>query len=104
MAFGAAITQRSRGENITHFGAIRMRVVGTGQLLMTLQSLDDVETEPLLPITLQATTNREITRLCNFSQQRSFLRLETININERVRINRIIVFVKEIYTSYPGTE
>jgi len=93
----------SVGENIMHFGAVRMRLTGTGSLLMSLFSLDDIKSQTLVPFTMQSSTNIQVTRLSNFNEQRAALRLRTTEINEFFRINRIILFTKEIYTSYPGT-
>lgn len=104
MAFGAAGSGRSGGENISHFAAVRMRVTGSGQLQLTLSSLDNEIVQPLVPITMQNTTSKEPTRLCNFTTQRCFIRLETTEKDEIFRINRIIVFAKEVATSYPGNE
>ncbi len=94
--------QGSSGEGIIHFGAVRMRLTGTGNLDMTLYSLDDVKSSDLLPITINSSSNIQPTRLSNFNEQRAALRISTDEINEYFRINRIILFVKDIYTSYPG--
>jgi hypothetical protein len=88
---------------VNHFGAIRMRLTGTGSLLMTLYSLDDVLSQPLVAFTMALTSNIEPTRLCNFNQQRAALKIQTTVIDEYFRINRIILFTKPIYTSFPGT-
>jgi len=89
-------------ENILHFGAVRMRVTGAGSLRMTLSDLDDTNPETLVPLTLQSAPGREPTRLCNHKSQRVKLKLYTNAIDEIVRINRIILYAKELYTSYPG--
>ena len=100
---GAALSEGSSGENISHFAAIRIRVTGTGFLRMRVLSLDDVKTKTLVPFTL-ATTSRIIpTRLVNFMEQRASFELKTTEIDERFRINRIIIFTKEVFTSYPGS-
>ncbi len=103
-SFGTARSNRSQGENITHFTGVRMRVTGVGELEMTLLSLDDVKAQQLLPFTMSSATNREPLRLSNFNEQRCYLHLGTDVIDEYFRINRIILFAKEIYTSYPGNE
>lgn len=92
----------SSGENISHINAIRMRVVGQGSLNMTLYSLQDVESQVLVPVTLSSATNRQPTRLANFMQQRASLELETTEIDDYFRINRLIIFTRETFTSYPG--
>jgi|SRR3990167_759210 len=92
----------SRGENISHINAIRMRVVGSGNLELTLYSLDDVDSQALVDITMSAATAIQPTRLANFWSQRVSLELKTDAINEYFRINRVIMFTKELYSSYPG--
>jgi hypothetical protein len=92
----------SAGENIAHFTAVRMRVTGEGNLKMTLFSLDDVRLQELNPFVLTPETNIQPTRLANFNEQRASLEIKTTEFQEYFRINRIILFSKEIYTSYPG--
>lgn len=91
----------SAGENISHFNAIRFRIVGTGELELSWHSLDDIRSQVLNPYTMQATTNIQPTRLCNFIEQRAYLTGETNGLGEYMRINRIIVFQKELFSSYP---
>jgi len=92
----------SAGENISHFTAVRLRVVGQGNLNMTLYSMDDIESQGLAPLVMASATNIQPTRLANFNQQRASLKIGTTEFQEYFRINRIILFSKEIYTSYPG--
>ena len=102
MPKGAALSEMSSGENISHFAAIRVRVNGTGSLNMTVYSLDDVRSKTLVPITMQASTRIIPTRLVNFTEQRAAFELSTTAIDEKFRINRIVIFMKEVFTSYPG--
>jgi hypothetical protein len=102
MPKGTSRSEGSSGENISHFHAIRMRVVGAGSLQMTLYSIDDIQNQSLVPFSLSATTHIQPTRLSNFIQQRASLEIKTTEVNEYFRINRIIVFCREYATSYPG--
>lgn len=102
MPFGASASEGSSGENISHLTALRFRVTGAGNLKLSLYSLDEVRSSTLVPLIMTMTTNRQPTRLCNFMEQRTKLRVMTTEINEIFRINRIIFFMKETYTSYPG--
>ena len=88
--------------NISHFTAVRLRMNGFGNLLMTLYSADDIRSQTLVPLMLDTLTNIQPTRLANFNEQQAALELGTTEIYEYFRINRIIIFSKEIYTSYPG--
>jgi hypothetical protein len=103
MAKGAALSEISSGENISHFAAIRVRVNGVGNLKMSVYSLDDVKTKTLVPLSMILKNRIIPTRLVNFVEQRASFELKTTDIGERFRINRIIIFMKEIYTSYPGS-
>jgi hypothetical protein len=86
-----------KGENFIHYGAIRIRVVGSGNLIPTFQSRDQVITSTQQPFVMQATNPIEPLKLTNFTSQGAFLRVETLNLNETFRINRIVVFVKPIW-------
>jgi hypothetical protein len=103
MPKGAALSEVSSGENISHFAAIRIRVNGTGNLKMTVFSLDDVRSKTLVPLVMQQQNRIIPTRLVNFTEQRAAFELKTTEIDEKFRINRIVIFTKEIYTSYPGS-
>lgn len=100
---GAALSGGSSGEIISHFGGIRVRVNGSGSLRPKLYSLDDVTSTTLVPITMAATTRIIPTRLCNFQEHRASLELKTTAMDEVFRINRIIVFVKEVFVEWPST-
>jgi hypothetical protein len=89
-------------ENIAHFTAVRMRVIGQGDLKMTMYSLDDIKSKELVPFALTSTARIQPTRLANFMEQRASLELYTTELNDYFRINRIIIFSKETFTSYPG--
>jgi len=89
------------GENITHFGGIRLRVTGRGNLKATFYSLDNVDSQALAVIPMSLATAIEPFRLANFITQRAFLRLETTELDETFKFNRIIVYAKPLYTSHP---
>lgn len=103
MPVGAVTSEGSSGESISHFAAIRVRVIGTGSLQMKVCSLDDVRVKTLVPLTMQPQARIIPTRLVNFMEQRASFELKTTNIDEEFRINRIVIFTKEVYTSYPGS-
>lgn len=102
MAIGATMTEGSGGENIQHFSTIRLRAVGVGFLKMKVYSLDDVKTKDLAPLTLTSGTRIQPNRIVNFVEQRASFELWTENTDEWLRINRISVYLKEIYTSHPA--
>lgn len=89
-------------EGILHWGAVTLRVTGSGNLRMHLTGLDNAITKTLVPIVMSDTSGREPTRLSNFNSQRTKIKLQTTAINEVMRINRIILWTKPIYTQFPG--
>lgn len=103
MPVGAAISEGSSGETISHFAAIRVRVSGTGNLRMAVYSLDDVRSKTLVPFVLTATARIIPTRLVNFMEQRASFEFKTTAIDEKMHVNRIIIFTKETFSSYPGS-
>ncbi len=88
-------------EVINHYGAVRLRVKGSANLLLKLFSLDEVKQTTLLPVPILAKNNIEPNRLSNFTQQRAKLEIRTIEINETFQISKIIVFVRPTAKSYP---
>lgn len=102
MAKGAALSEMSLGENVSHFAAIRIRVGGFGSLRMKVSSLDDVRSKDLVPFQLTTASRVIPTRIVNFMEQRASFELKTIGMDETFRINRIVVYMKEVFTSYPG--
>lgn len=89
-------------DNIVHFTGVRMRITGSGNLKMTFFSEDDIFNQPLVPFTMQATTNIRPTRLANFQHQQAVLEGKTTEINEHFHINRILVYAKDVFTQFPG--
>lgn len=102
MAKGAALSEGSTGENIQHFSTIRIRANGDASLKMTVYSLDDVRSKTLVPLPVMEKNRIIPNRLVNFVEQRASFELKTTEIDEYFRINRIIIYVKEVFTSHPG--
>lgn len=86
---------------VVHFGAVRFRVNGAGNLRTFLSSMDDVSLQTLVPYIMALTTKREPTILANFSEQRARLELGTTAIDEVFTISKIVIFVKPIFSGYP---
>lgn len=89
-------------EVVNHYGLVRLRAVGSGNLKLKLFSLDDVESSDRVSIALQARNNIEPTELFNFTQQKAKLQIATTEIDEYFVISKIIIFVKPVAKSYPG--
>lgn len=88
--------------NIIHYGAVELRVNGSGNLLLKLKGLDDAYQLTLVPLVMSTAPGRQQVRLGNFMNQKARLRIETNVINEIFKINKVIIWVKPVYTSYPG--
>lgn len=89
-------------ENILHFGAIRFRVNGSGNLDLTLLGYDDASGSILVPLAMKTSPGNEPLRLCNFTAQRARLRISVDKLNEYFIINRLVFFVKDYSAEYPG--
>jgi hypothetical protein len=101
MPKGMPRSQGSSGEAIQHFSHIRLRVVGSGTLKFQLSSLDDSYLTNLPNHTMAAVTDIEPTVLTNFVTQRARLKFYTENENEWMRVNRVIIFLKDFGSEYP---
>lgn len=88
--------------NITHVGVVRFRVVGEGNLRLSLHSLQDVKSavNPN-PLVMSETTDREPTKLFDFMSQRMSLKFQTTEKDEWFRIDRIVIFARPVFTDYP---
>jgi hypothetical protein len=89
-------------ETVNHYGLIRLRVAGSGQLRTRLLSLDEVEEDILYPLDMSDPTDIEPTRLSNMTQQRAQLEIKTTQMDETFHCSKIIIFAKPVATSYPG--
>lgn len=103
MGKGAALSEGSSGENIQHFAAMRVRVTGSGSLKLAVYSLDDVRSKTLVALPITSAARIIPTRLVNFMEQRASFELKTTDIDEFMRVNRVVIFMKEVFTSYPGS-
>ena len=102
MSRGATTSEGSGGENIQHFSTVRLRVTGQGSLKMVVHSLDFMRFKTLTPLALESRSRIQPNRIVNFVEQRACFEFQVTDIDEYFRINRIVVFMKEIYTSHPG--
>jgi len=102
MPRGAISSEGSGGENIHHFSTVRIRVTGVGNLLLVINAFDFQREKALVPISMSPSTRIIPHRIVNFVEQRASIGIRTNDMDDYVRINRIVVFMKEIYTSTPG--
>jgi hypothetical protein len=88
-------------ESEYHIVAVRMRVVGEGNLNLALTDLDNVQTLNMVALPMSPTTRIEPTRLANFQSQRTRLEGSVSEIDEWFLISRIIIFAKPVAVEYP---
>lgn len=93
----------SSEEIINHFGMIRLRVTGVGNLRPTFWSLSNFAQDALVSMPMSLETDTEPDRLANFTKHRARLELRTININEEFKISKIVIFIKPVAKSFPST-
>ena len=100
MAGSAALS--STQDNIIHYTSLRMRVIGSGSLKMTMYTQDEIYSSVLIPFTMKAATNIRPTRLMNFQHQRAYLEGKIDVIDEWFKINKIVIYAKEVFADYPN--
>ena len=95
-----ALISDEQSDDILHYGAIKLRVNGSGSLDAKFLGLDDTTNQSLIAITMSNIPGKEPLRLSNFNGQKVRLELSTNEIDEIMRVNKIIVYVKQLYTEY----
>lgn len=97
---------KSQGESINHFNGVRLRVLGSGNLDVAAYIQNgmnsDLLSQTLNPYVLSSATHRQPTLGLNVRKQRMSLEIKVTDINEWFAINRLVVFMKPLYTSFPG--
>lgn len=96
------MAKSSGTENINHIAGIRLRVIGNGDLIPEVASLDDIITKTLTVMPMTSTARIEPYRIVNFVSQRATLKLTTTQLDEWFQINTIVIFLKPIFSQYPS--
>ena len=87
---------------INHYGFVRLRVTGSGNLNLRLLSLSGTKKTTIPPLAMQSSTNIEVAKKCNFQQQRAQLEFKTTEIDEVFQLNKLVFFIKPVAENYPG--
>ena len=87
--------------NAIHFGGLRLRVVGSGNLEVSIATLEDVIVKTNSPIVLAEPNRIEPYRILNFTTQRASIKLQTVNENEWFKINQLVVYARPVFQNYP---
>lgn len=87
---------------IHHFGHLKLRVTGTGNLAITLLSEDDVNPISAGTIALATSPGLEPERKINYVNEKMSTKFRVSNLNEKYRITRVDTYVKPMWMSRPG--
>jgi len=90
------------GEWDTHVVSVRLRIQGNGNFQQLLTDYDNVQTQNLVDLPMQALNRFEPTRLANFQSQRIRMVGGVTEIDEWFDIHRIIIFAKPVAIEYPS--
>lgn len=85
---------------IYHFNAVRLRLSGTGSLQMTL--INGTKNFSLVNTTIPATSERETLTKANFRQQYVQLEIKTMTKDEKFKISKITIYLRQSASGYPG--
>lgn len=88
-------------EYINHFTAIRTRLKGQGNILGTLYSYDEVQSDVLNPTAMSAVLDDPVTLLADFTSYVAKLELSTHDFDDVMNVSQIIIYAKPVATSFP---
>lgn len=100
MPRSSAKSQANEG-SVMHYGSVRMRVTGSGNLQLKLIGLDSVVSDVLVPIVMAAQPGQEPLRLANLTDQNAELEIKVTELDEKFTIHKIVVYSKPVATGYP---
>jgi hypothetical protein len=95
------MANRNSDGTVNHYNAVRLRVTGSGTLKGQLQTMNEIYTDTFANLTLQATDDSSPVLLANLTSERASLYLYTDQIDDQFAISRIVVFLKQVATSFP---
>lgn len=87
---------------LIHFAAIRMRIIGEGNVQQFIRSLDDVNIYQMVDLSLAFKSNIEPTTLSNYIDQRGQFEFRTVEIDEIINLSSIRIYIRPIATGYPN--
>ncbi len=97
-----AKTAVTTGAGVNHLGQIRIKVLGDGNLKVNAISYNDFLTKAFSDIVMSETSDKILTSKGNFSRQRIQIEIKTEAIDEYMKFQHIIAFIKPIWASYPN--
>lgn len=85
-----------------HIVAVRQRVIGSGNLHLTLEGYQSIRNSTLIDLPLLASNPIEPMRLSNFQSQRVRLNCSVSGTGDWFEVNRIIIYAKPVAVEYPN--
>lgn len=87
---------------INHFGGVKLRVFGSGNLQINLTGEDGVGSQDLLALTLLASPGFEPYRIFNFINEKCYIKLRTHLFGEHYTISSVITYAKALWIARPN--
>lgn len=85
----------------SHYNGIRLRINGSGSLLLQWFNEDATQNEVDATLTLNVATGFEPLTLSNFKAQKAFLHVALSGVNSFFKLNKIRVYAKKLWTMAP---
>lgn len=86
---------------VCHFHAVRFRAVGSGELELKFYSEDLDTSVDLIPITLDASPGKQVSRLANFVNEKCALDVKLLNASEKVEVLDVKLFAGPLWMERP---
>lgn len=86
---------------INHLGLVRGRFQGSGNLITTALSFNQVSFSELANITLAEATDKYVESLANFQKQKMQIEFAVDVIDEWFEFGEVIPFLKPVASGYP---
>lgn len=97
-----AFVTTSEDDRVVHFGSVRMRVSGVGDLEMRTIGLEEVHTLQLVPIVMTTAQFTIPHRLFNFQEHKMSLEVKTSVLNKIFAISSVIIYAKDVFSETPN--
>lgn len=101
-AYGATYLMGEPSEAVSHFDSIRLRLRGSGTLLITLTGEDEVLTLSPTSITSLALPGRALIRKFNFANERMSVKLEVNSAGDWFNVARLVSYANEQFAERPA--
>lgn len=87
--------------DISHYAGTRIGMTGQGTIKQIFQSADYINTLQFGNVILRTSNNRSPFSLANFTDQHAALRVYMDQLDDYMRVDKIVIFAKPVFTGYP---